>query len=341
MSEYRTEKRVELDGITSVFIFNPIGRIEIEGWDNPDLLLETTIVSESEKMTPESIEPTIIREGERLQIRSVDPGRVKREFKDMATDFELEFEDFADGEVLSHIPDVVGKIVQFATDSAQKIQPGIQTALNIRLPAGIDVTVKNLNGVISVKNMTSRILVKAVNGPVMLRNITGQVNAKTVNGPLSLEKSAPEMVQLKSVNGPVKCYLDTVSGPVQLKSVNGPVRMTLPESADVNLTAKTMHGAVKISSAFKQTLRTSKKMCGTLKNGQFPTGIKTFSGPLTVVTSDMEPDSGTVQEPAASPLPLKKTESREPSDAPARMIERMLADGKITEAEADKLRRAL
>lgn len=350
MAEIRTEKRVALDGIASVSVFNPIGRIDVEGWDEPDLLITSKVVADTDAISPEQMEPVIRTEKDQLQIRSMDLSGIKKDLKEATADFEMNFENIDGIEGLDAIPDVVGKIVAFATSSAQKVRPGFHTSLHIRLPVNIDLSVQNLNGVISVKNMDSRLHIKAVNGPVGIQNVKGQVQAKSVNGPVSLDKSTPEKTVLKSVNGPVKCYLDSVTGAVQLKSVNGPVRLTVPDNADVNLTAKTMHGAVKISSAFQQSLRTPKKVCGTLQNGRFPITIKTFTGPLTVVTTETEdapaapPPKPVVTPPTQSPVSHASDPAGKPAETPdpaAEMIERMLADGKISEAEADKLKRAL
>ncbi|MBN1295242.1 DUF4097 family beta strand repeat protein [bacterium] len=341
MAEYRVEKRLPLDGVRSVIVINPIGRIEVEGWDESELLLQVEVKGENGTRVDESMVPVVDREKDQLIIRSIHPGKHLQHVNDVIASLKLHFDDSDEDDAETFIPDYVGQIINVATESSKQSEPGVTTSIFIRMPRNIDLTVKKLNGVILINQIHSTISAKGINGPITVTQARGQVLAKTVNGPLILEKSSPQEIQLKSVNGPVKCYLDDVCGPIQLKSVNGPIRIRLPETADVEVTAKTMHGVIKIASVFKQTVRSSKKVCGTLNSGKHPLLVKTLSGPVTISTTESE------DEPAPPP-PQQQHQHQQyqsadlsESEKPDSIINRMVKTGKISREEAEKLRRAL
>ena len=376
MAEFKTEKKVSMDNIDLVYIANPIGRVEVTGWDKPDLLVEATIKSNSEKLDPDEIAPTIKTQDSTLVIKTHEG--IMKPVVETEIIQELEIESIGGiPEINGHgLQEFVSNIVNAATNSLKSVKSSAQTSLHIHLPSDKNITVKNMNGVINISKMDADIRVKGINGPITLKNIKGQVIANTINGPVSLEHSTASEATLKSVNGPVKCYLDQLSGPVTLKSVNGPIRVSLPETSSVNLCAKTMHGAIKVSSNFDHSSRSSRKIKATLNSGDFEVSAKTSTGAITVVTTETRPEAPKppkppkapkVPTPPSPPMPPKAPEPPTPSlpinnqaaqvnaeqgqskpDAndkagqkPESIIDRMLESGKISLEEAERLRAAL
>ncbi|MCD4654718.1 DUF4097 domain-containing protein [bacterium] len=360
MSEFRNEKRISLEEISSVVIINPIGKIQVTGWNETDLLVETVIKSDSNHIFNNENTPIVHKEDGKLIIKTMKLDKQENDGNSFSFNFGNGLDGLGKKEL--GLQDFVGKIVEFATNSVKKINKGVHCSLHIQLPKTMNLYVKNLNGVISISNMVSTILAKDINGPISLSSIEGQVSASTVNGPVSIEKSSICELNLKSVNGPVKCYLNKLSGPVNLKSVNGPISMTLPEDSSVNLTAKTMHVAIKISSEFTQKLRSSRKVCCVLNTGEHPVSIKTSTGAITVMTTDSQEKAGNIPPvspvpslstiPTAHPTSLQTSENISPTqsantaknnalESPETLIDRMLTSGKITTEEAEKLRHAL
>jgi hypothetical protein len=364
MSEHRSEHRIKLEGVESVQIFNPVGRIVITGWGEPDLFLDYTVTLPGDPASSETLAPHIDISG---AIMSIQPPKQLMEEKhrdDINISFKQEFddemEDFGAG-----FSDFVGKIVTFAQRSGKKVMSGVKISMDIRLPRGMAVTVKNLNGVIAVSNMEASVRAKGLNGPISLSAIKGPVIAQAVNGPVTIEKSACPELLLKSVNGPVKCYLDALPGPVTLKTVNGPVRLMLPQNAEADLSVKTFHGAIKIGSDFTTQNRTSRVVRATLNAARFPVSIKSTTGSVTVGTSDdagdgcpgktpvrkkveiyratqtrdSRPDEPVIQEkPVEKNLAPGTGKQPDPLEA---QIDRMLLNGTITADEAERLRRAI
>ena len=284
MAEYRSEHRTNLDGIRSISIFNPVGRILVTGWDEPDLLIDFAVTLTGDTGSTDNYQPRITRSDDHLTIRP--PEFVMNGFDEKTVfsfdiDSEHPAEDFSSG-----FSEFVESITQFAKKSFNGISSGLSTSMEIRLPRSMDLKIKNLNGVITVSGMNSSVRAKGLNGPISLNHISGNVTAQTINGPVSIETSTCPELTLKSVNGPVKCYLDAVTGPVCLKTVNGPVRMMVPQSADIALAAGTIHGAMKVSGDFVSSLRTSRKIRSSLNTGTHEVTIKTTTGAITVITSD-------------------------------------------------------
>jgi hypothetical protein len=370
MSEYRSEARKTLEGIESVAILNPVGRIELSGWDEPDLFIDYVITMPDDKVSSESVAPEFKTVGNVLNVMPPRGAMSGENDKDITISVDDDMEDISD-EFSGGFTDFIAKIVKFSHSSGKKVQSGIKIALDIRIPKTMPITVKNLSGVIAISNMSASVTAKGLNGPVSLNAITGPVMAKTVNGPVTIEKSYCPEVALKSVNGPVKCYLMGVTGPISLKTVNGPVRMMIPQYSDIDLTAKTLHGAIKISSDFVSQSRTSRQSKATLNKALHQVHIKSATGSITVITTDeTKPEASgkqqakPVRESGISHTGHKKSESDmvskmkseqtngqkkdkvaggtdSPSNSLDSQIDRMLAAGKITADEADKLRNAI
>lgn len=364
MSEHRSEHRIKLEGVESVHIFNPVGRIVITGWREPDLFLDYSVTLPGDPASSDILAPHIDMSGTVVNIQPPKELMQEKHRDDINISFKQEFddemEDFGSG-----FSDFVGKIVTLAQHSGKKVLPGVKISMDIRLPRGMAVTVKNLNGVIVVSNMDASVRAKGLNGPISLSAIKGPVVAQAVNGPVTIEKSACPELMLKSVNGPVKCYLNALQGPVTLKTVNGPVRMTMPQNAEADLSVKTFHGAIKISSDFTTQNRTSRVVRATLNTARFPVSIKSTTGSVTVGMSD---DSGescsgkTLVQKKAEPFKMTQIRESRPDnpvaqkipdeDKPApgtatqpnpldAQIDRMLLSGKITADEAERLRKAI
>ncbi len=370
MSEYRSEHRKKLDGIESVIIFNPVGRIVITGWDEPDLFVDFTVTMPGDQLMSDAMVPEFSQSGKVLSVMPPKAAMSGSGSLDVSMDSENSTDEFSE-EFSSGISDFIGKIVSFAQSSGKKVRSGVKSAIDVRLPRNMPITVKNLNGVIAISNMHSAVTAKGLNGPVTLNAITGPVEAKTVNGPVTIEKSLCPELSLKSVNGPVKCYVTGVAGPISLKTVNGPVRMMIPRHSDIDLSAKTFHGAIKISSDFISQTRSSRVNKATLNAGDHPVSIKSTTGSITVITTD-EPvqeivdsrrdkldaktgiarstvknsETGTTikahSDQSADTETKKAAEKTgSPENSLQSQIDRMLSSGKITADEAEKLRKAI
>ena len=152
-------------------------------------------------------------------------------------------------------------------------------------------------------------------------------------------------------------------GPAAIKTVNGPVRVTLPYNAKADLSVKTLFGPIKIGSEFSSQHRTTRSVGAVLNSAEFPVTIKTTTGPIMVGVTDLAQESAeNVGHKDADPMPLNAN-SELCSDGSASLVEqkgeksvfqngsqsetlcaqidRMLAAGKISADEAERLRKTI
>lgn len=87
--------------------------------------------------------------------------------------------------------------------------------------------------------------VETVNGDVNISGVTGKVVAQSVNGDLDISDLEGD-VALSTVNGRVEADFTKCEGEQSIKAetVNGRVTITLPEDADVRVSADTLNGGI-------------------------------------------------------------------------------------------------
>lgn len=87
--------------------------------------------------------------------------------------------------------------------------------------------------------------VDTVNGDVNIAGVEGDVTAESVNGDLDISGLVGD-VSLSTVNGGVHADFDKCEGQqrVRAETVNGRVTITLPEDADVRVSADTLNGGI-------------------------------------------------------------------------------------------------
>jgi hypothetical protein len=104
---------------------------------------------------------------------------------------------------------------------------GLEIRWDVRLPPGLTVTLRTMNGVVRLENVQGTITAATTNGNVSGSGVVGAVDASSVNGSVSMD-------------------LDQVVGDVRLTTVNGSVRLQLPATADAELEAATVNGGVSV-----------------------------------------------------------------------------------------------
>lgn len=104
----------------------------------------------------------------------------------------------------------------------------------VRVPAGVELVARNVNGGIVAQGLESDVHARTVNGDVRVET-TGSARARTVNGSISARLGR----------------LGT--GDLSFRTVNGGIELRLPEGAGARLRAETVHG--EIDSELPLTLR--------------------------------------------------------------------------------------
>lgn len=98
--------------------------------------------------------------------------------------------------------------------------------VTIRMPAGVNVKLRNVNGGIEVNAVTGNFDVRTVNGGASLLDAAGSGSIHSVNGALHLS------------------FTNAPTGSVEARTVNGAIEAAFPRSANALLSFKTVHGGV-------------------------------------------------------------------------------------------------
>lgn len=126
--------------------------------------------------------------------------------------------------------------------------------------------------------------IETVNGSVEISGIAGEVEAETVNGGIRA-RGLKSDAKLSTVNGAVEAEFDRFGERqrVSMESVNGRVEVTLPENADVDIRAETVHGSLRndFGIAVDKGLVGS-DLRGKLGNGSARLSLETVNGSVDI-----------------------------------------------------------
>lgn len=144
-----------------------------------------------------------------------------------------------------------------------KRHKGGKVDYNIKVPAGMNVEIDNVNGDITLINIDGNINIETVNSAINLANCTGKIKVEGVNGGVHGNFDSTKGVNIDMVNGIVK-----LGG---LKNIN----------ADVS--ASTTNGRVKFKNLqFLNMVSEKRSLSGMLGKGGNSISISTVNGTITL-----------------------------------------------------------
>lgn len=119
--------------------------------------------------------------------------------------------------------------------------------VNVRGGKG-NVTLHSIQGSVTLSDASGRIEVNTVNEDIELTNISGEIKAETNNGEVKLTGIRSSSVDAGTINGDV-LYEGTVidGGSYSFDSHNGDITVSIPENANVTITAATANGDIDAS----------------------------------------------------------------------------------------------
>jgi len=119
--------------------------------------------------------------------------------------------------------------------------------INVRGGKGI-ITLHSIQGSVTLADASGRIEVNSVNEDVQLTNVTGEIKLETTNGEVRLTGIQSSSVDASTINGDV-LYEGTVTdgGSYSFGSHNGDITVSVPERANVTITAATANGDIDAS----------------------------------------------------------------------------------------------
>jgi len=130
--------------------------------------------------------------------------------------------------------------------------------INVRGGKG-NITLHSIQGSVTLADASGRIEVNSVNENIALTNVSGEIKVETTNGELMLTGIQSASVDAGTINGDV-LYEGTVTdgGSYSFASHNGDITVSIPERANVTITAATANGDIDASFPLPMTSTTGK-----------------------------------------------------------------------------------
>jgi hypothetical protein len=180
---------------------------------------------------------------------------------------------------------------------------------DVTVPAGVAVTVTTATAPITVDGLRGDVVLASETGQIVVRNISkAHVHIRGVAAPITLSgisnghveiTSSGGAVELRNVAGPL-VSVGTTSGNIvyqgdcsgggtyTLATHSGAIDVTLPETASVDLSARSMSGSVQNDFPLQQKTHTSfvpkpgSSFAGTSLSGSSSVELQSFSGRIRV-----------------------------------------------------------
>ena len=141
----------------------------------------------------------------------------------------------------------------------------VQVHFTVRVPAGVRLSARTVNGAVDIDGLRSDIEASTVNGDVEI-STTGLAQASTVNGDIDARVGA-----------------GTLARDLEFSTVNGSIELSAPAGLNADLDASTVNGTVR--SDFDVTTRgtTSRRsLRGTIGSGGEDLDMSTVNGGITL-----------------------------------------------------------
>lgn len=144
-----------------------------------------------------------------------------------------------------------------------KRHKGGKVDYNIKVPAGMNVEIDN------------------VNGDITLISINGDIDIETVNSAINLAYCTGS-IKIDGVNGGVNCNIDSTKG-INIELVNGIVKLGGLKNTSADVNASTVNGRVKFKNLqFTNMVSEKRSLSGMLGKGGNTISVNTVNGAITL-----------------------------------------------------------
>jgi len=141
----------------------------------------------------------------------------------------------------------------------------VQVDFEVRVPAGVQLIARTVNGEIEAEDLASPVDAATVNGSVRV-STSGTASAATVNGSIAATLGEGAWTE-----------------PLSFNTVNGAIRLTLPTGLDADVRAETLNGV--IHSDFPVTVRgkiNKRRLQGSIGKGGHRLDLETVNGNISL-----------------------------------------------------------
>lgn len=117
----------------------------------------------------------------------------------------------------------------------------------VRLPAGVRMDGRTVNGAVDIDGATSSVVARTVNGGVTARSTGGPVSAETVNGSITVRAASlgNDRTEYKTVNGSITVEIGESSNvDLDMSTVNGSVSSDFPITIEGNFSRRHLRGTL-------------------------------------------------------------------------------------------------
>lgn len=203
-----------------------------------------------------------------------------------------------------------GNRIQATTHFLQRTDdPDSRVDYQVLVPPDASVTVRAPSGPITAEKMRADLTLEGDAAPVGVHDVSNaHVHVRTISGPVNLGNITNGHVEITSLSGDV--HLDAVSGPkVAVNTAKGSIRyngdfggggdymlvnhsgnidVTLPASASVDLSARSISGSVENDFPLQQkqhptfSITQGRSFAGTSNSGASSVQLRSFSGKIRV-----------------------------------------------------------
>lgn len=124
---------------------------------------------------------------------------------------------------------LVDGAAHIATNCSDRWLARCNLALNITLPASVDITARGMNGHITLSGMTGDIRLETTNGNIDVTGTSSRLDLVNVNGHIRVQDAASGTATAETVNGAVEINFTDAPSDVTATSVNGAVTVHVPD----------------------------------------------------------------------------------------------------------------
>lgn len=221
---------------SSFSLDNINGRISVTGWDQPRVRIHAVkkVESRDDSVANEALK--------RLRVE------IKQSDREIAVEtIYPKKDDFGFLDVL------------FGTNASSSV------TYEIQVPRAMNVAIDNVNGSVSLKDVTGEAELETTNGRIEVTNCSGVVDASTTNGAINVE--------LVSVTAGKSMRFDTT---------NGRITLSVPATLAAEVNAATTNGSVSSDLPLSTSKFSRTSVRGTLNGGGPEIRLRTTNGGITI-----------------------------------------------------------